>query len=266
MKKTFEYDDKPPSLPLPTLEHTLERYLDSVRAVVNDDEYVRTKKIVEQFAKGIGRELHEQLKANIEKHQERNWLTKWWDEEIYLKWRLPIAPTINMMGFSCLLPPKVDSQLTRACIHIYACALVFETIYEERYPISYMEREKGGYLIPLNNVNDRIKFILGISMSSVEKLKREMREQEREMLEKQNELIQLQKKLDQEKQDKEDAAIRATFRLRNPRTRSSSSSSVTAAFNSTLTTFMPVAKSSQKRGHSDRPPIILTENQKENVR
>ncbi|CAF4216022.1 unnamed protein product, partial [Rotaria sordida] len=47
---------------------------------------------------------------------------------------------------------------------------------------------------------------------------------------------------------------------------SSSSSSVTAAFNSTLTTFMPVAKSSQKRGHSDRPPIILTENQKENVR
>ncbi|CAF4267095.1 unnamed protein product, partial [Rotaria sordida] len=96
--------------------------------------------------------------------------------------------------------------------------------------IKFVEREKGGYLIPLNN-----------------------------------------KKLDQEKQDKQDAAIRATFRLRNPRTRSSSSSSsssssVTAAFNSTLTTFMPVAKSSQKRGHSGRSPIILTENQKENVR
>jgi hypothetical protein len=29
MKKTFEYDDKLPSLPLPTLDHTLERYLDS---------------------------------------------------------------------------------------------------------------------------------------------------------------------------------------------------------------------------------------------
>ncbi|CAF4054046.1 unnamed protein product, partial [Rotaria sordida] len=135
--------------------------------------------------------------------------------------------------------------------------------------IKFVEREKGGYLIPLNNVNDRIKSILGISMSSVERLKREMREQEREMLEKQNELIQLQKKLDQEKQDKEDTAIRATLRLRNPRTRSSSSSSsssVTAAFNFTLTTFMPVAKSSQKRGHFGRPPIILTENQKENVR
>ncbi|CAF4652792.1 unnamed protein product, partial [Rotaria sp. Silwood2] len=123
-------------------------------------------------------------------------------------------------------------------------------------------REKDGCLIPLNNVNDRIKSILGISMSSVERLKREMREQEREMLEKQNELIELQKKQDQEKQNKEDAAIQASLRLRNPRTRSSSSisssSSVTAASSSTATTFMTVAKSSRKRGHSGRSPILLT--------
>ncbi|CAF4750516.1 unnamed protein product [Rotaria sp. Silwood1] len=138
MMKTFEYEDKLPSLPLPTLEHTLERYLDSVQAVVNDDEYIKTKTIVEQFAKGTGRELHEQLKTNIEKRQERNWVAKWWDEEIYLKWRLPIAPVINMMGFNCVIPPKDDSQLTRTSIHMHACALVFETIREERYPISYV--------------------------------------------------------------------------------------------------------------------------------
>ncbi|CAF3085042.1 unnamed protein product [Rotaria sp. Silwood2] len=89
------------------------------------------------------------------------------------------------------------------------------------------------------------------------------------MLEKQNELVQLKKKLDQEKKAKEDATIRATLQLRNPRTRSSStssSSSVTAASNSTLTTFMPVAELSRKCGHFGRPPTILTEHQKENVR
>ncbi|CAF4883392.1 unnamed protein product [Rotaria sp. Silwood1] len=136
--KTFEFDDELPSLPLPTLEHTLDRYLDSVRAVVNDDEYDKTKKIVEQFSKGTGRELHEQLDTNIKNRQERNWLSKWWDEEIYLKWRLPIAPDISMVSFNCLISPKVDSQLTRTSIHIYASALVFETIREERYPVSYM--------------------------------------------------------------------------------------------------------------------------------
>ncbi|CAF4164013.1 unnamed protein product, partial [Rotaria sordida] len=50
------------------------------------------------------------------------------------------------------------------------------------------------------------------------------------------------------KQNKEDAAILTTHRLRNSCIRSSSltlsSSSVTAASNSTLTTFMPVAESS----------------------
>jgi hypothetical protein len=57
-------------------------------------------------------------------------LAQWWDEEIYLKWRLPIAPTINMMGFSCTVPPKINSQLERTCIHMHACALVFQTIRE----------------------------------------------------------------------------------------------------------------------------------------
>jgi len=35
-----------------------------------------------------------------------------------------------MMGFSCLVPRKIDSQLERSCIHMHACALVFETLRE----------------------------------------------------------------------------------------------------------------------------------------
>ncbi len=53
-------------------------------------------------------------------------------------------------------------------------------------------------LIPWNNVNDRIKYIPTISMRSVERLKREIKEQERGMSEKENELIEPQKKRDQE--------------------------------------------------------------------
>ena len=49
--------------------------LSLVRAVVDDEnDYSKTKQIVEHFAKGIGRELHEQLKTRIEKQQERNWV------------------------------------------------------------------------------------------------------------------------------------------------------------------------------------------------
>jgi hypothetical protein len=83
--------------------------------------------------------------------------------------------------------------------------------------------------------------MLGISMISVDRLKKEIREQEGEMLGKENELIALQKKRDQKKQDKEGAAFRATLRLRHPRTRSSS---ISAAPYTTTRIFMPVAKPS----------------------
>ncbi|CAF4651623.1 unnamed protein product, partial [Rotaria sp. Silwood2] len=97
-------------------------------------------------------------------------------------------------------------------------------------------------------------------MTAVERLKREIREEKTKVFEEQNELIQLRKK-----QDKEHAAIRANLRLQNPCARLSSSSSVTAAYNVTMTTLMPVAKPSRKHDHSGRSTISLTENQKENI-
>ncbi|CAF4121195.1 unnamed protein product [Rotaria sp. Silwood2] len=83
------------------------------------------------------------------------------------------------------------------------------------------------------------------------------------MLEKENELIVLHKKRDQEKQDKEDAAFRATLRLRYLRTRSSS---ISTAPYTTTKIFMPVAKPSRKSGHVGASTIVLTDDQKENIR
>ena len=39
--------------------------------------------------------------------------------------------------------------------------------------ISFVESEKRGSVIPLHNVNERLKEMLAISMSSVEKMKRD---------------------------------------------------------------------------------------------
>jgi hypothetical protein len=49
--------------------------------------------------------------------------------------------------------------------------------------MKFVESEKNGPVIPLNNVNKRLESILGISMSSVEKLKREMRGKETRLAE-----------------------------------------------------------------------------------
>lgn len=71
-ERTFGDDDKLPPLPVPDLKHTLETYLDSVRAVTSDGEYEATKLIAEEFEKGIGKQLHALLLKRAEQH--RNWV------------------------------------------------------------------------------------------------------------------------------------------------------------------------------------------------
>lgn len=71
--KTFENDEKLPSLPVPSLSHTLERYLDSVKPFASQNEYYKTERMVKEFQNGIGNELHSKLLKKAAK--ERNWVS-----------------------------------------------------------------------------------------------------------------------------------------------------------------------------------------------
>jgi hypothetical protein len=70
---TFGIDNLLPSLPLPELDQTLNKYLDSVRPLVDELEYLQTQRIVEKFRSGIGKNLHFHLKTKSLK--EKNWVT-----------------------------------------------------------------------------------------------------------------------------------------------------------------------------------------------
>lgn len=122
-EKTFQYDDQLPSLPVPTLQHTLDRYLDSVRPHVTPDEYRQTEFIVQQFASGVGKDLHRQLLKKAE--TERNWLERWWLDFAYMDFRLPVAPMVNFSGplpyAHHYLPKKIGTAVERAALtfHFY---------------------------------------------------------------------------------------------------------------------------------------------------
>lgn len=70
---TFSIDNLLPSLPLPQLEQTLDKYLDSARPVLTELEFLKTQKCVEDFKNGIGKALHFHLMQKAKK--ERNWVT-----------------------------------------------------------------------------------------------------------------------------------------------------------------------------------------------
>lgn len=71
--RTFSEDEKLPPLPLPSLKHTLERYVDSVRPFVSDAEFAKTQEIVKNFENGEGKVLQEKLEAKAK--IEKNWVS-----------------------------------------------------------------------------------------------------------------------------------------------------------------------------------------------
>ena len=70
--KTFENEESLPALPVPTLRSTLDCYLDSVRAIIDDIQYQKTEDICRQFESGVGHKLQELL-LNYAKDR-KNWV------------------------------------------------------------------------------------------------------------------------------------------------------------------------------------------------
>ena len=123
--------------------------------------------------------------------------------------------------------------------------------------IRFVENEKSGTIIPLNNVNDRLQGMLGISLSSVRRLKEEMRQDE-------GRLIEERQLIEGERQRKENQRLEMTNRLRQRRSISRESACFTTVDVTEAT--MPVARAPLKLDNSGRTGIILSEEEQENIR
>lgn len=74
--------------------------------------------------------------------------------------------------------------------------------------VKFVESEKNGLVIPLNNVNDRLQSMLEISSKSIKRLKKQMKEIGNQMMEE-------QKIIDETKKNKENETLQMISRLRH---------------------------------------------------
>lgn len=87
-----------PSLPVPTLEVTAASLTKSLRTLLSDEDYNRSKAQIDAFVApaGPGQALQARL---LEKAKtSRNWLSDTWIDTQYLELRTPIAPFTNYFG------------------------------------------------------------------------------------------------------------------------------------------------------------------------
>lgn len=93
---TFAKDDTLPALPLPSLDDTLRRYMESLRPFGTTAELANSQRSVDEFRLGDGARLHALVAQRAS--ADHNWVERWWEDYAYGADRRPLMPYANMHG------------------------------------------------------------------------------------------------------------------------------------------------------------------------
>ena len=106
-----------PKQPLPDLDQSLDHYLEAVRPIFTEEEYVTMVGHVEDFRKpgGFGRELQERLSRLANDPSVDNWQLELYNDGVHLTGRAPLIPCDNFFG-SHPPSPYPHSAAERAAI------------------------------------------------------------------------------------------------------------------------------------------------------
>ncbi|KAM9338278.1 carnitine O-acetyltransferase [Symphorus nematophorus] len=128
-----------PTLPVPPLQQTCERYITALEPIIEEDELKYTKELVDDFKKAGG--VGERLQRDLEKRARStdNWLSAWWVQVAYLEYRLPVV----VHSSPGLVLPRMnfrDKQgQIRFAAKLIAGVLDFKTMIDnETLPVEYL--------------------------------------------------------------------------------------------------------------------------------
>ncbi|KOG97309.1 carnitine O-acetyltransferase CAT2 [Saccharomyces eubayanus] len=134
---TFAKQQDLPSLPVPELNSTLDKYLQTIRPFCNDVEtFERQQLLCKDFLENMGPVLQNRLMEYSS--DKRNWMSKFWDDQSYLQYNDPIIPYVSYFYSHKPLPnhlSKIDNDpLVKATAIISTVVKFIEAIKDESLP------------------------------------------------------------------------------------------------------------------------------------
>ena len=92
----LRYQASLPKLPVPPLESTCAKYLESVQPILTPEEYSRTTQAVSSFLSSpLAAELQQRLKDRAATPETTSWLIDWWNDAAYLGFRDPVVVNVS---------------------------------------------------------------------------------------------------------------------------------------------------------------------------
>lgn len=91
--RLYNFQGVLPSLPVPSLADTCQRYLNAVNPLQTPEQFAVTTALAAEFQSGVGKRLQRYL--NFKSWYASNYVTDWWEKYVYLNGRSPIAINSN---------------------------------------------------------------------------------------------------------------------------------------------------------------------------
>lgn len=132
-RTTFALQASLPPLPLPSLDETIARYLESCAPLLSSAELAHTTALAEAFVRGEGAQLQAALEARAagccaeRGYPHVHWLEEWWDRFAYLSDRTPLPVRYNIFGtlFGGQGTPDGGGRLHRAAQLLRSAGLFY---------------------------------------------------------------------------------------------------------------------------------------------
>ncbi|XP_061628989.1 carnitine O-palmitoyltransferase 1, muscle isoform isoform X1 [Phyllopteryx taeniolatus] len=108
----YSFQASLPRLPVPRVEDTIRRYLESVRPLLDDERYKQMEILANDFKESKAAQLQRYL--ILKSWWANNYVSDWWEEYIYLRGRGPIMVNSNFYIMDLLYITPTHRQAARA--------------------------------------------------------------------------------------------------------------------------------------------------------
>lgn len=125
----YSFQGSLPILPVPSIHDTMERYLLSVRPLLDDENFKRMEQLAKEFESTIGPRLQKYL--ILKSWWSPNYVSDWWEEYVYLRGRSPLMINSNFYGLDALFLKTTESQSARTGM-IVSLLLYFRRLVERQ--------------------------------------------------------------------------------------------------------------------------------------
>ncbi|GAB5574401.1 carnitine O-palmitoyltransferase 1 [Prionailurus iriomotensis] len=107
----YSFQTSLPKLPVPSVPATIHRYLESVRPLLDDEEYYRMETLAKEFQDKTAPRLQKYLV--LKSWWATNYVSDWWEEYVYLRSRAPLVVNSNYYVMDFVLIKNTDIQAAR---------------------------------------------------------------------------------------------------------------------------------------------------------